>query len=100
MSPSRRFTLTVLQQRNVPEAIRSLSTMESPDYVDVFTVTSEVTDKTPEQWAREGRVSFATFVRYDRPMAALVWPAVSIIHRRAVPDLLRYAVKRINRSRC
>ena len=48
----------------------------------------------------EGHVSFATFVCYHKPMAALVWPAVSIIHRRAVPELLRYAVKRINRSRC
>jgi hypothetical protein len=154
---------TVVQQRNVPEAICFLSTLESPDYVDVFTVASAVTDKSPEQraratvegvspWARfvvwrvlcglrlgpqpspdslagwkiadrgdswirmeasswfmtahfifhvdEGHVSFATFVRYDRPMAALVWPALSIGHRRAVPDLLRYAVKRINRSRC
>ncbi len=124
---------TVVQQRNVPEAICFLSTLESPDYVDVFTVASAVTDKSPEQWARatvEGvspwarfvvwrvlcglrlrpqpspdslagwHVAFATFVRYDRPMAALVWPALSIGHRRAVPDLLRYAVKRINRSRC
>jgi hypothetical protein len=154
---------TVVQQRNVPEAICFLSTLESPDYVDVFTVASVVMDTSPEQWARatvegvspwacfvvwrvlcglrlgpqpspdslagwkiadrgdswirmeasswfmtahiifhvdEGHVSFATFVRYDRPMAALVWPALSIGHRRAVPDLLRYAVKRINRSRC
>ena len=154
--------LTVLQQRNVPEAIRSLSTIDSPDYVDLFTATaSDATDKSPEQWARatvegvapwarfvawrvlcglrveplpspdslagwkiadrgdrwirmeasssfmtahivfhvdEKRVSFATFVRYDRPMAALVWPSVSIIHRRAVPGLLRHAVKRINRN--
>jgi hypothetical protein len=29
----------------------------------------------------EGHVSFATLVRYDRPMAARVWPAPSIIHR-------------------
>ena len=154
---------TVVHQRNVPEAIHSL-TLESPDYVDLFIATaSGATDKTPEQWARatvegvhpwarfvawrvlcglrlesrpspdylagwriadrgdswirmeasswfmtahivfhvdEGHLSFATFVCYDKPMAALVWPAVSIIHRRAVPDLLRYAVKRINRSRC
>jgi hypothetical protein len=153
---------TVAQQRNVPDAIRSLSTLESPDYVDVFTVASAVTDKSPEPWARatvegvspwgrlvawrvlcglrleswpspehlagwkiadrgdgwirmeasswfmtahivfhvdEGRVSFATFIGYDQPIAALVWPVVSIIHRRAVPDLLRYAVKRSNRSR-
>jgi len=39
---------TVVQQPNVPEAIRSLSTLESPDYVDVFTVASAVTDKSPE----------------------------------------------------
>lgn len=146
---------TVVQQRNSPEAIRSLSTLESPDYVDLFIATANrATDKTPEQWARatvegvhpwarfvawrvlcglrleprpspdylagwriadrgdgwirmeasswfmtaqivfhvdEGHVSFATFVCYDKPMAALVWPAVSIIHRRAVPELLRYA---------
>lgn len=48
----------------------------------------------------EGHVSFATFVCYDKPIAALVWPTVSVIHRRAVPNLLRHAVKRINRSRC
>ena len=43
---------TVVQQRNVPEAIRSLSTLGSPDYVDVFMVASAVTDKSPEGWAR------------------------------------------------
>ncbi len=42
---------TVVQQRHVPEAIRSLSTLETPDYVDVFTVAGAVTDKSPEQWA-------------------------------------------------
>jgi hypothetical protein len=45
----------------------------------------------------EGCVSFATFVCYDNPVAALVWPAVSIVHRRAVPDLPRGGVKRISR---
>ena len=44
---------TVFQQRNVPEAIRSLSTLASPDYVDLFTVTtSEAVCASPEQWAR------------------------------------------------
>jgi len=152
--------LAVVQQRNVPEAIRSLSTMESPDYVDVSTVASGVADRSPEEWARsavegvspwgrlvawrvlcglrlesqpspehlagwritgrgdswirmeasswfmtahivfhvdEGRVSFATFVCYDNPVAAFVWPAVSIVHRRAVPGLLRAGVKRLSR---
>jgi hypothetical protein len=56
---------TVVQQRNVPEAIRSLNTLGSPDYVDVFTVASAVTDKSPEQWARatvEGLSPWARFV--------------------------------------
>lgn len=45
---------TVLQQRNVPEAIRSLSTM-SPDYVDLFTArTRGAAGRSPEQWARAG----------------------------------------------
>ena len=154
---------TVVQQRNVPEAIRSLSTLESPDYGrclhgcgrrhgQVAGAVGRATVEGVSPWARfvvwrglcglrleprpspdylagwkiadrgdswirmeasswfmtahsvfhadEGHVFLATFVRYDRPMAALVWPALSIGHRRAVPDLLRYAVKRINRSRC
>ena len=152
--------LAVVQQRNVSEAIRSLSTMESPDYVDVFTVASGVADRSQERWGPyrgrrrvplgsggrlegalrpasrvaavagaprrvedrrsrrqldqdggelmvhdrhivfhvdEGCVSFATFVCYDNPVAALVWPAVSIVHRRAVPGLLRAGVKRLSR---
>ena len=41
----------------------------------------------------EDRLSLATFVRYDHPVARLVWPAVAPIHRRAVPSLLRAAVR-------
>jgi hypothetical protein len=40
----------------------------------------------------EGNVSVALFLRYDRPMAAIVWPPVSIMHRRAVPAMLRQAL--------
>jgi len=107
---------TVVQQRSLPDAIRSLSGLRlesrpSPEHLAGWKIADRGDD-----WIRmearswfmtahivfhvdEGRVSFATFIRYDQPMAALVWPLVSIIHRRAVPDLLRYAVKRINRSR-
>jgi hypothetical protein len=155
---------TVLQHRNVPESIRSLSTMDQIDYVDLFTTTvDEATDKSPEQWARagiegaaglagqfvwrvllglrlesrsspdhvggwkiagpgdtwirveasswfltahivvqvdDGHVSVATFIRYDRPLAALVWPLLSIGHRQAMPGFLRKAVRALsNRSR-
>jgi hypothetical protein len=33
----------------------------------------------------------STLVRYDRPIAAVIWPPVSIIHRQIVPRLLRHA---------
>ena len=145
----------VVQQRNVPEAIRSLSTLASPDYVDLFTVTARgAADRSPEQWARaaiedaaglagqsvwrlvcglrlgrgpdqvggwrigdrgdswirlesaswfltahivvqvgDGQASVATFIRYDQPIASLIWPPVSAGHRRAMPGLLRQTVK-------
>ncbi len=44
---------TVLQHREVPEAIRSLGTLANPNYVDLFTAaTSGARDRSPEQWAR------------------------------------------------
>ena len=43
----------------------------------------------------EDRVSFATFVGYDRRVAALAWPRLAVVHRRAVPGLLRGAAKRV-----
>jgi hypothetical protein len=39
------------------------------------------------------QVSLATFVRYDRRLAALVWPPVSIIHRQVGLALMRHAVR-------
>ena len=39
----------------------------------------------------EGQVSISLSLRYDRPIAALVWAVVSGPHRRAVPDMLRQA---------
>jgi hypothetical protein len=150
----------VLWQRDAPEVIRSLDTLASPDYVDIFTATAtEATDASPEQlvravlervpvgmrrfvplahrfllglrleprpspdhllgwkiadrgvsWLRieaaswfmtahcvshvdQGQVSLATFVRYDRRLAGLVWPPVSIIHRQVGLALMRHAVR-------
>lgn len=37
------------------------------------------------------RISFATFVRYDRRVAAYIWPPVSRLHRLVGLYLLRYA---------
>jgi hypothetical protein len=40
----------------------------------------------------DGAVSAALFIRYDRPIAAVIWPPVSVMHRRAMPTLLRQAL--------
>ena len=39
----------------------------------------------------DGQLAVALFLRYDRPIGALVWPTVSVMHRRAVPAILRQA---------
>ena len=39
------------------------------------------------------QLSLALFLRYDRPIAALIWAPVSVLHRRAVPVMLHQAVK-------
>jgi hypothetical protein len=147
----------VVGPSNVPEAIRSLDTLASPDYVELFTATTRAaTDRSPEEWARavleetptgrsapllwrllgvrlgprpspdhvqgwriadrgddwirleatswfmtahavcqvdDGQVSIALFLRYDRPIAALIWALVSVMHRRAVPVMLHQALK-------
>lgn len=43
----------------------------------------------------EGRVSLATFLRYDQCLGRGVWPPLSAIHRRMVPGLLRDAAARV-----
>jgi hypothetical protein len=49
--------------------------------------------------ARDGRVSLATFLRYDRPLGRVVWPPLSAVHRRLAPGLLDTAVARIRARR-
>jgi hypothetical protein len=41
----------------------------------------------------EGRLSFASFIRYDRWLAKLVWPPVSLIHRQVALALVRSAAR-------
>jgi hypothetical protein len=148
---------TVVGLDNIPDAIRRLDTLASPDYVDLFTATtSGVIDRSAEEWARavledtptgrsapslwrllglrlgptpspgyvqgwkiadrgqdwirieatswfmtahavvhadHGQVSVALFLRYDRPIAALIWRPVSVMHRRGVPAMLGQALK-------
>ena len=41
----------------------------------------------------DGQVSAALFVRYDHPIAALWWPPLSIVHRRAMPVIMHQGAK-------
>ena len=45
------------------------------------------------------RLTVGTFVRYDRPIARLVWPRLAVVHRAAMPRLLRGTVRMMSRSR-
>lgn len=41
---------------------------------------------------REGRhVRAATFVRYNRPAAAFIWPPIAVVHRLVARFLVRYS---------
>ena len=148
---------TVVGLHNIPEVIRSLTTIANPDYADLCTATTGAASKrSPEKWARtvleetplgrrarllwqrlglrlgppgladhvqgwkiadrgdnwirvetaswymtahavfhvdDGQVSIALFLCYDKPIAADIWSSVSVMHRRAVPDLLRQALR-------
>ncbi|WP_031479788.1 hypothetical protein [Streptomyces bicolor] len=42
----------IRRQQPVPERIRALSTITDPGYVDLFTMTGGIPDRSPEQWAR------------------------------------------------
>lgn len=43
--------------------------------------------------ADEGVLSLASFIRYDRRLAAFVWPPVSLVHRQVAIALVRSAVR-------
>jgi len=45
------------------------------------------------------RLSVATIIQYERPIAALVWPVASIVHRRAMPGLLSRTVSKLSSGR-
>lgn len=150
---------TVVQQHELPEAIRRVRAASEADYFDVFTLrTSRAAHASPEEWARAGvdqaagsagqfvwrrilglrladqgssdriagweiaergddwlrleasswcltahivvhgeagQVTIATCLRYDRPPAQLIWPRLAVVHRAAMPRLMRLAERRI-----
>lgn len=43
-------------------------------------------------WTAGTRLVFSSSVRYESKIGGVIWPPVSIVHRRVVPYLLRHAV--------
>jgi hypothetical protein len=83
----------------MPDSIRALTSIAEPDYADFCSASTEdAMTRPPERWIRgvleetPRRVSLALFLRYDRPIAALIWAPVSVVHRRALPKLLEQGV--------
>jgi hypothetical protein len=46
----------------------------------------------------ESTVVHATFVRYERRPAKVIWPVAAVIHRRVIPFLLRNAAGRAGQT--
>jgi hypothetical protein len=61
------------------------------DWIRIEAASSFMTGRAVVQ-VDDGQVSLALFVRYNQPIAAFVWPPVSVMHRRAMPTLLRQAL--------
>src|SRR5215470_13916197 len=60
----------VIQQHSIPEVIRALSGMESPDYIDLFTVTTNgAADASPDRWSRAAIEDARTAGQDHRPVA-------------------------------
>ena len=43
--------------------------------------------------ASDQQLAMATFVRYHRQLAAMVWPPISLIHREVALAIMRSAVR-------
>lgn len=43
-------------------------------------------------WVEDTKLVFSSSIHYERKIGAVIWPPVSIIHRRAVPYVLERAV--------
>lgn len=67
------------------------------DYVRLETVSWMMT-ASAVVCMRDGIVELGLFLRYDQPIARLVWVPVSLVHQRAVPLMLRQAL-RVGRQR-
>src|SRR4051794_24709169 len=75
---------SVLEVHDVPEAVRSLTTLQGADYVDLFTVTRPRANKaSPEAWAR-AVLEEAPLARRN---ARLLWRAMGLrLGPRGSPD--------------
>jgi hypothetical protein len=77
--------------RDSPEHVLGWAIIDrEPDWITIesrsWMLTSRLVFRT-----EESQVSVSTFVRYDSPIAKVIWPPVSLLHCQIVPRLLRHA---------
>jgi len=66
---------------------------KDPDRI-VLEVSSALLTAHKVVWVDASRLTVATFIRYDRRWARVVWSAVAPVHHRTEPLLLTYAASR------
>jgi hypothetical protein len=83
-----------------------LGPLRSPDHVQGWHIADRATSSVILElqswflnchlvfWLDDTRLVFSSSIRYERKIGAVIWPPVSIIHRRAVAYLLQHAVYR------
>jgi hypothetical protein len=85
--------------RSSPEHVLGWAIVDrSPDSVTIESRSWFLTSRLVFQ-TETARVTQSTYVRYDRRIAAILWPPVSILHRQIVPRILRHAATRARRWR-
>jgi hypothetical protein len=80
-----------------------LASRSSPEHVlgwEILERTADSITLQAQSWFLTSRLVFrtdglhltqSTLVRYDRAIAAVLWPPVSLLHRQLVPRLVRHA---------
>jgi hypothetical protein len=80
-----------LARRRSPEHVLGWAILDrEPDSLTIESRSWYLTSRLLFQ-TEPAHVTLSTHVRYDKPIAKVLWPPVSILHRQILPRLLRHA---------
>jgi hypothetical protein len=83
-----------LARRTSPEHVLGWAIVDrEPDSLTIESRSWYLTSRLLFQ-TKPARVTLSTYVRYDKPIAKVLWPPISILHRQILPRLLRHAAAR------